>query len=75
MLYTNWRLTLCILVFGPLIGLLIRKAAKRMRRLSIQVQDTMGDVNHVVQETVNGNLVVKGFGGQTMNKAVLKKTL
>ena len=65
LLYTNWRLTLCILVFGPLIGLLIRKAAKRMRRLSIQVQDTMGDVNHVVQETVNGNLVVKGFGGQT----------
>lgn len=64
LLYSNWRLTLCILVFGPLIGLLIRKAAKRMRNLSIQVQDTMGDVNHVVQETVNGNLVVKSFGGE-----------
>jgi ABC-type multidrug transport system, ATPase and permease components len=24
----------------------------------------MGDVNHVVQETVQGNLVVKGFAGQ-----------
>jgi subfamily B ATP-binding cassette protein MsbA len=35
-----------------------------MRKLSLQVQDTMGDVNHVVQETVNGNLIVKGFGGQ-----------
>ena len=65
LLYNNWRLTLCILIFGPLIGVLIRKAAKRMRRLSIQVQDTMGDVNHVVQETVSGNLVVKSFGGQT----------
>lgn len=63
--YLIWRLTLCILIFAPLIGLLIRKAAKRMRKLSIQVQDTMGDVNHVVQETVNGHLVqVKGFGGQ-----------
>lgn len=61
--YSNWRLTICILIFAPLIGLLIRKAAKRMRKLSIQVQDTMGDVNHVVQETVNGNLVVKGFAG------------
>lgn len=64
LLYNNWRLTLCILIFGPLIGLLIRKAAKRMRKLSTQVQDTMGDVNHVVQETVNGNLVVKSFGGE-----------
>ncbi len=73
LLYTNWRLTLCILVFGPLIGLLIRKAAKRMRRLSIQVQDTMGDVNHVVQETVNGNLVVKGFGGQTYEQSRFKE--
>ena len=58
-------MTLIILVFGPLIGLLIRKASKRMRKLSNQVQDTMGDVNHVVQETVNGNMVVKGFAGQS----------
>jgi subfamily B ATP-binding cassette protein MsbA len=64
LIYTNWRLTLIILIFGPLIGLLIRKAAKRMRKLSQQVQNTMGDVNHVVQETVNGNMVVKGFAGQ-----------
>lgn len=65
LLYTNWRLTLCILIFTPIIGLLIRTAAKRMRKLSNQVQNTMGDVNHVVQETVNGHLVVKGFGGQS----------
>lgn len=64
LLYSNWRLTLCILVFAPLIGLLIRKAAKRMRKLSQQVQTTMGDINHVVQESVNGNAVVKGFGGE-----------
>lgn len=64
LLYSNWRLTLCILIFAPLIGLIIRKASKRMRKLSEQVQNTMGDVNHVVQETVNGQLVVKGFGGQ-----------
>lgn len=64
LLYSNWRLTLIILIFAPLMGLLVRKASKRMRKLSLQVQDTMGDVNHVVQETVNGNLIVKGFGGQ-----------
>ena len=65
LLYTNWRLTAVILIFGPLIGLMIRKASKRMRKLSVQVQNTMGDVNHVVQESVGGHLVVKGFGGQS----------
>ena len=69
LLYNNWRLTLVILIFAPLMGLLVRQASKRMRKLSLQVQDTMGDVNHVVQETVNGNLIVKGFGGQTYEHA------
>lgn len=65
LLYTNWRLTMCILVFAPVIGWIISVAAKRMRKLSTQVQNTMGDVNHVVQETVSANLIVKGFGGQS----------
>ncbi len=69
LIYSNWRLTICILIFGPLIGVIIRQASKRMRKLSKQVQNTMGDVNHVVQETVNGHLVVKGFGGQTYEQA------
>jgi len=64
LLYTNWRLTLCIFIFMPIIGLLVRKASKRMRKLSIQVQNTMGDVNHIVQETISGNAVVKSFAGE-----------
>ncbi len=62
--YSNWRLTLCIFIFLPVIGLLVRKASKRMRKLSIEVQDTMGDVNHVVQESVSGQSVVKSFIGE-----------
>ena len=73
LLYTNWRLTAVILIFGPLIGFIIRKASKRMRKLSVQVQDTMGDVNHVVQEAVGGQLVVKGFGGQPYEQERFKQ--
>ncbi|SDC11879.1 lipid A export permease/ATP-binding protein MsbA [Acinetobacter boissieri] len=68
LLYQNWRLTLVILVFAPLIGYSVSKAAKRMRRLSTQVQDTMGDVNHVVQESILGQAVVKGYCGQTLEE-------
>lgn len=64
LLYTNWRLSLCIFIFLPLIGLLVRKASKRLRKLSIEVQNTMGDVNHVVQESINGQAVVKSFVGE-----------
>ena len=73
LLYTNWRLTMCILIFAPVIGFIISKAARRMRKLSQQVQDTMGDVNHVVQETVNANLIVKGFGGQSYEQERFKQ--
>lgn len=62
--YSNWKLTLCIFIVLPFIGFLVRKASKRMRKLSIQVQDTMGDVNHVVQESVNGQAIVKSFSGE-----------
>lgn len=68
LLYQNWRLTLVILIFSPLIGLSVSKAAKRMRRLSTQVQDTMGDVNHVVQESILGQTIVKGYCGQTLEE-------
>lgn len=40
------------------------QSIKRMRKLSLQVQDTMGDVNHVVQESISGNAVVKSFAGE-----------
>lgn len=64
LIYLNWRLALTILIIAPLIGLIIQKASKRMRKLSKQLQSTMGDVSHVVQETVNGYTVVKSYGGQ-----------
>lgn len=68
LLYTNWRLTLCIVVFMPFIGILVRIASKKMRKLSIQVQNTMGDVNHVVQETITANSVVKSFTGEAFEQ-------
>jgi subfamily B ATP-binding cassette protein MsbA len=62
--YTNWRLSLSLLIVAPVIGFMVRTASKRMRRLSTELQTTMGDVNHVVQESINGYSVVKSYGGQ-----------
>ncbi|HQV80639.1 MAG TPA: ABC transporter transmembrane domain-containing protein, partial [Agitococcus sp.] len=62
--YTNWRLSISLLIIGPIAASLVRVASKRFRKLSYKIQNTMGDVNHIVGETIQGFAVVKSYGGQ-----------
>lgn len=62
--YLNWRLSLSLLVIAPMAGLLVRLASKRFRKLSRKIQNAMGDVNHVVSETITSFQVVKTYGGE-----------
>ncbi|HMY28998.1 MAG TPA: ABC transporter transmembrane domain-containing protein, partial [Agitococcus sp.] len=62
--YTNWRLSISLLIIGPIAAALVRTASKRFRKLSHKIQNTMGDVNHIVNETIQGFAVVKSYGGQ-----------
>lgn len=71
--YTNWKLSLTILMITPFVAILVRTAAKKMRDLSIQLQNSMGDVSHVVQEAVNGYSVVKAYGGQEYERSRFRK--
>ncbi|MGD8910235.1 MAG: ABC transporter transmembrane domain-containing protein, partial [Chromatiales bacterium] len=68
MLYIDWQLTLSIFIIGPFIGLLVNAISKRLRRLSGSIQETMGEMTHVLEETIQGNKVVKLFGGQTYER-------
>ena len=60
----NWLLTLSFAVVAPLVGLIVRYASRRFRRLSTRIQDSMGDVTHVASEAVSGYREVKIFGGE-----------
>ena len=62
--YMNWRLSLSLLIIGPLAGVLVRVASKRFRKLSSKIQNAMGDINHVVSETITAFQVVKTYGGE-----------
>ncbi|HUX65220.1 lipid A export permease/ATP-binding protein MsbA [Sulfuricella sp.] len=64
MLYINWKLTLIALVMGPLIALTVRLFSGRLRKMSRSLQNSMGDITHVLDETLDGHKVVKIFGGQ-----------
>jgi subfamily B ATP-binding cassette protein MsbA len=62
--YLNWELTLIALVIGPPVALTVRLISGRMRRMSREVMRSLGDVVHVLQETIDCHKVVKVFGGQ-----------
>jgi ATP-binding cassette, subfamily B, bacterial MsbA len=62
--YLNWKLTLIALVIGPPIAFTVRVISLRLRRMSREVLRSLGDVVHVLQETIESQKVVKVFGGQ-----------
>jgi len=64
MFYLNWKLTLLALVVAPPIALTVRLVSVRLRRMSREAQTALGDLVHVLQETIECQKVVKVFGGQ-----------
>jgi subfamily B ATP-binding cassette protein MsbA len=69
MLWLNWKLTLLALVMTPLIVGVVRLISIRLRNSSRAVQQGMGDVTQVLQESIEGHKVVKLFGGQQYEAA------
>ncbi len=63
--YLDWKLTLLFLSVAPIMGLLVTKVARRLRRLSSKVQDSVGDITQVSSEMINGYQVMRTFGGET----------
>jgi len=64
LLYLNWQLTAVTLVLGPAIVLIVRKFSRRLRRMARAEQVAMGDLNHVLEESIGCEREVKVFGGQ-----------
>ncbi len=64
MFYLDWKLSLITLVIGPVIALVIRAFSSRLREVSRNAQQAMGDITHVLDEAIECHKVVKVFGGQ-----------
>ncbi|UTW05538.1 lipid A export permease/ATP-binding protein MsbA (plasmid) [Amphritea atlantica] len=62
MLYLNWKLTLLFLVVGPVVGVVVGIAARRMRGISRNVQQSVGDITSSASEAIKGYQVVRIFG-------------
>ena len=64
MLWIDWKLTLIALATAPVVVAIVVYFSRRLRRMALGVQHTMGDVTHVLQESIEGHKVVKVFSGQ-----------
>jgi subfamily B ATP-binding cassette protein MsbA len=64
LLYLNWQLTLVTLVIAPGVAIVIKLTSRRLRRMSLESMRLMGEVTHVLEESIECHKVVKIFGGQ-----------
>jgi subfamily B ATP-binding cassette protein MsbA len=63
MFYLNWKLSLIVFSIVPLMILVIRFVSKRLRNMNTSMQDAMGQMTRVLEETIIGHKLVKVFGG------------
>ncbi|MBL1142113.1 MAG: lipid A export permease/ATP-binding protein MsbA [Proteobacteria bacterium] len=68
MFYINWKLALICLFAAPVIGIIVTIIKRRIRKMSRKVQDTMGDLHHVLAECFDAQKVIKLYGGQEVEK-------
>jgi subfamily B ATP-binding cassette protein MsbA len=64
MFYLNWQLASILMLGTPLIAQAIHVINRRFRRYSTRIQNSMGNVAQIAEEAIDGQRVVKTFGGQ-----------
>lgn len=68
MFYLNWQLAAILMVGTPLIAKVIHFINRRFRRYSTRIQDSVGTVTQIAEEAIEGQRVVKTFGGQAYER-------
>lgn len=60
----SWKLTLFFMIVFPFMIWVVRMTSKRLRRLSHSVQQLVGEVSHIAEESIEGYRVIRTFGGE-----------
>ena len=60
----SWKLTLLYFIVLPLVLIIMRVASLRIRRLSLNIQDSIAELSHRAEENIEGYKVVRAFEGQ-----------
>ncbi len=71
----NWRLTLAVLIVGPIIYFLTVNFGRKLRRIAHSTQLGTEDVLDIAQETISGHRIVKAFGTEAFEQRRFRKAL
>ena len=64
MIIVSWQLTLFVMVFLPLVGLVMGTVGKRLKRVSLEMQNQWGVLLSNIEETIGGLRIVKAFNAE-----------
>lgn len=64
MIAISWQLTIFVLVLLPIVGLVMGKVGKRLKRKSLDLQNQWGTLMSNIEETLGGLRIVKAFNAE-----------
>ncbi|RZK04342.1 MAG: ABC transporter ATP-binding protein, partial [Flavobacterium sp.] len=75
MINISWKLTLFVFIFIPISGFIISKIGKSLKGKSTQAQQENGFLISVVEETLTGLKVVKGYNAENFFSATFNGSI
>ncbi|RCK81286.1 MAG: Lipid A export ATP-binding/permease protein MsbA [Candidatus Ozemobacter sibiricus] len=71
--YLHWKLAFISIIIIPIIGALINKFSRKMKKIGTRMQSRIGDIATVLQEVITGVKVVKSFTLEELVRARFEK--
>ena len=68
MFWYSWQLSLVLFIVAPIVAWGISIVSKRFRKISKNMQDTMGHVTASAEQMLKGHKVVLSYGGQDVER-------
>ena len=69
MVYMSWELTLFVFLLLPVVGYLIGKVGKSLKKPSMRGQNKMGELLSTIEESLSGLRIIKAFNAEKKIKA------
>ena len=69
MFIMSWKLSLFVLIVGPIIAVIIGVVSKHFRRYAKRIQSAMGDLTTAANESISAQREIKIFSGQQLATA------
>jgi len=64
MIYMSWELTLFVFLLLPVVGYLIGKVGKSLKKPSMKGQNKMGELLSTIEESLSGLRIIKAFNAE-----------